>query len=93
MERGGEYLLAHMRDDVGRKSGESVQGIVLYVRSEKLYALRKSYLNLHAIQRTASGARSLSTLIAVDLAGAPSVQSKICFEVPLSGIILFLMKR
>ena len=59
VERGGEYLLAHLRDYVGRKSGESVQGIVLYVRSEKLYALRKSYMNLHAIQLT--GARSLST--------------------------------
>ena len=67
VERGGEYLLAHLRDDVCGKSGESMQGIVLYVRSEKLYALRKSYLNLHAIQRT--GARSLSTSNAGGFAG------------------------
>ena len=45
MEWGGKYLLAYLRDDVGRKSWESVHGIVLYVRSEKLYALRKSYLS------------------------------------------------
>ena len=89
MERSGEYLLADLRDYVGGKNGEIqiTQGVVLYVWSEKAYTVIKSRLNSHAIQQT--GAKPLSTptstrSTSVSFAGAPSVQFKIYFELPLS---------
>ena len=60
-ERGGECLLAHLRDYAGGKNGEIqiTQEVVLYVLLEKAYTVKKSRLNSHAIQQTE--AKSLST--------------------------------
>lgn len=39
----GKYVLAHLRDDVGGKNGESMHRVILCVWSEKLCAATQSH--------------------------------------------------